>query len=158
MSDEKKHNRMYLRVRQTSRRNAIGVINGLLIESKSPLRVSEDNFVASEAIPYDGVSAFREYMYTLMIEADPEKNADAADMLRKAGIGVSAQAEREISVLIDIISDPVARQITAALEGYGLGRNVASEATEEILGMLIGRHAFGPACRRGKKEESQPCG
>lgn len=140
---DKDNRKIYLRIRQTSCRNAIDIVNGIFMESKSPLRISESDFMIAETIPYDGVSTFKEYMYTVAVDADPdpERNGRVADMLRGAGIGVFTSPCGKISFMVDMVSDPVSR-MTELLEDYGLGRNAAKDAAERIFGMIFDNGPF----------------
>lgn len=140
MADENKQ-KIYLRIRSTSCDNAISTLNGIFIETKSSLRVGISDFIIAETIPYDGISAFREYMYTVMLEIDPEEENSVISALRGAGIGACKIPVEMVSFMINMAADPVSR-LTSILEDYDLGRNAAKTAAEEILDVLFADSPF----------------
>ena len=95
---------IYMKIKQTSMQNAIDMINLILIEAKTSARVSKNNMLITENIPYDYISTFKYYMYHFKIEISDKEYHNLQQICRRENIGISQKPDDNAVLSVKLLN------------------------------------------------------
>lgn len=128
---------VYLKIKNTTIKDAVSNLNNAFINIKLGTRVSNDKLAYAEKIPYNGIFPLQEYMYTFKAQIDSDINiVELARNLAPYGIGLTCESENQRSVIANLGPKAISNAINA-LVSKNLDERSAKETLCKICAILL---------------------
>lgn len=128
---------VYLKIKNTTIKDAVSNLNNAFINIKLGTRVSNDKLAYAEKMPYNGIFPLQEYMYTFKAQIDSDINiVELARNLAPYGVGLTCESENQRSVIANLGPKAISNAINA-LVSKNLDERSAKETLCEICTILL---------------------